>query len=261
MKRILVVCEARGDFRIASTLCERVLRENGPQWFLDYFEHSPEHVLAWSGADASEQFISWKRLDALRTALGVRPPRGHFAREPGSADAVAARTALAIARHLKRSKAPLPIDVVLLVRDLDDQPERRRGLGQARDEAKELDPSMPVILGAAYPEIEAWLIEGFEPLTREEENLVAELRQELGFDPRFKASTLTAKHDNDRRGCKRVLSVLVRGEHERKERCYSTTPLDVLRARGHTSGLTLMLDEVAAILLPLCASAGAPEVR
>lgn len=258
MRHVLVVCEARGDFQIATTLCERTLREEGPEWLREYFGHSAEHVLAWSGADASQPFIPWKRLGELRTSLGVRPPLGHFARVPGAADAVAARTALAIARHLKRRKPPLQIDAVLLVRDLDDQPERRTGLEQARDEARHHDPDMTVLVGAAFPEIEAWLIEGFEPLSREEENLVAKLRQELGFDPRFKTSVLTAKHDHDPRGCKAVLKTLTCGDHERKEQCYRTTPLELLRQRGHASGLTQMLDEAARLLPPLCIAMSAP---
>src|SRR5262245_31038275 len=136
MKRVLVVCEAPGDFLIATTLCERALREGGPDWFRDYFGHSPEHVLSWGGAGAGEPFILWRHLGALRATLGVRPPLGHFARTPGAPDSLAARTALAIARHLKRKKPPFLIDAVLLVRDLDDQPQRRTGLEQAREEAK-----------------------------------------------------------------------------------------------------------------------------
>jgi hypothetical protein len=259
VKRILVVCEAAGDFRIATALCERVLREEGPQWLVDYFEHSPEHVLQWGAITANEPFVPWKRLSELRSKLGVRPPLGHFAGEPGAPDALAARTALAIARHLQRRKPPVQIDAVILVRDMDDQPERLTGLGQARDEAKTFAPDMPVLIGAASPEIEAWLIEGFEPLSKEEEALIAELRQQLGFDPRFTTSALKAKHDHDHKGCKRVLNAVTGGEHERKEQCYRTTSLGVLRERGQESGLTRMLEEIAGILLPLCADTGAPS--
>lgn len=256
MKRVLIVCEAAGDFRIATALCERTLREEGPEWFRDYFEQFPEHVLAWSGLAANEPFLAWKRLDEVRSALGVRPPLGRFTGESGAADALAARTALAIARHLKRGKPPIMIDAVLLVRDLDDQLERRRGLGQARSEAQHLDPDMAVLVGAAFPEIEAWLIEGFEPLSKAEEEIITELRKQLGFDPRFNSSLLTAKHDHDRKSCKRVLHVLTRGEERRKEECYRTTPLELLRERGHASGLSRMLEEAAGILMPLCSVTG-----
>jgi hypothetical protein len=185
MRCVLVVCEAPGDFRIATALCERTLREEGPAWFRDHFETCPKHVLAWKGLAADTPFLPWKRLGEVRAALGVRPPLGRFAGTSGAADALAARTALAIARHVHRGNPATPIDAVLLVRDMDDQPDRRRGLGQARDEAMSIEPDMPVLVGAASPEIEAWLIEGFDPISKEEQDLLAELRQELGFDPRF----------------------------------------------------------------------------
>lgn len=252
MRRLLVICEARRDFDVASTLCERVLRERGPDWHRDYMEHSSAHLLEWTGTDATQPFLRWKDLASVRTALGVRPPLGRFSGERGAPDALAARTALAIARHLQRAKPAQPIDAVVLVRDLDDQPERRDGLEQARIEARVHAPQMPVLVGAAFPEIEAWLIEGFDPKSREEEALLAQLRQDLGFDPRSSTSSLTAKHDHDRKGCKRVLKVLTQGSPDRAERCFREAPLDMLTNRGGASGLARLLSEAETILLPLC---------
>lgn len=256
MKRVLVVCEDPSDFRIVKTLCERALREEAAEWLRDYFEQFPEHVLVWTGARADEPCALWRQLDELRSTFEVKPPLGRFAGERGAMDALAARTALAIARHLKRQKSPL-VDAVILMRDMDDQPERRKGLEQAREEARGHDPDMPVLVGAALPKIEAWLIEGFEPLSKEEEELVAEVRQEIGFDPRLYASDLTAKHDHDKKSCKRVLAVLTRSEPERKEQCVRATPLPVLRQRGQASGLDRLLGEIVTTLLPLCEAAGA----
>lgn len=253
MRVVLVVCEAPGDFQITSALCERVLQEEGPEWFRDLFEQCPESFLVWRGPDGDAPYLLWKHIHEVRTALGVRPPLGHFAGRPAAADALAGRNALAIARHLRRARPPLRVDAVLLVRDMDDQPARREGLEQARDEATEIDPTMAVLIAAAFPEIEAWLIEGFEPLSKEEEALIARLRRELGFDPRNNTSALTAKHDHDRKSCKRVLGVLTQDDRQRKEQCYRLVPLATLRDRGQSSGLARALAEIASVLLPLCA--------
>ncbi len=257
MRHVLVVCEARGDFEVATALCERVLRERGPDWHREYMEHSFEHVLAWVGTDATRPFLRWRDLASVRAALGVRPPLGRFSGERGAPDALAARTALAIARHLRGARPPQRIDAVVLVRDLDDQPERRDGLEQARTEARGHVPEMPVLIGAAFPEIEAWLIEGFEPESKEEESLLAQLRQEIGFDPRMRTSALAAKHDHDRKGCKRVLRVLTQASADRTERCIRETPLDVLTERGVASGLAQLLAEAESVLLPLCLASDA----
>src|SRR5262249_10113996 len=148
-------------------LVERTIHEHAPPWQREHLESFLNVERTWIGAGTGDSFVRWKRVDRVKQELGVRPPLGHFKRQPARMDAVAARTALAIARHLKRRGTP--VDAVLLVRDMDDQPERRDGLAQARHEAMEIDPAMPVVIGAADPEREAWLLAGFDPESPDEQ--------------------------------------------------------------------------------------------
>ena len=133
---------------------------------------------------------------------------------------------------------------ILLIRDQDNQPERREGLEQARREAK---LPLPVVVGLAVVERECWVISGFDPLDEAEESRLAAERQTLGFDPRMRSEELTAcKNDLARRSPKRVLRVLCGGEHDRERRCWRETLIETLRDRGAMNGLGAFLDEVRA---------------
>ncbi|UQA62269.1 hypothetical protein [Polyangium aurulentum] len=247
--RFLVVCEASADFTLCTCLVDRVLRENSDDWLREYLEHSIDHARAWATIDEGRAFLDWHRIAEISDRLGVRPIRGHFDRQRGAPDAIAARKALAIVRHL-RDKGER-IDAVLLLRDLDDQPQRANGIAQAITEALVFDPDLPVVVGLANPEREAWLLAGFEPCTPQEEALLASCKHDLGLDPRLSAHTLTASHDHDHRSVKRVLRLLTSTRIEREEQCFRDTPLSTLIARGELSGLAAFLRDVGAKLLPL----------
>jgi hypothetical protein len=141
------------------------------------------------------------------------------------------------------------IDAVLLIRDMDDQPERETGLGQARTEAQHWTRA-PIILGCANPKREVLVLCGFEPGTDDEHTSLRALRQELGLSPNERAHELDAKDEQARRSAKRVLRVLVGDDRDREAR-WKETPLDTLRARGEQTGLRAFLAELQAHLLPL----------
>jgi hypothetical protein len=252
MVRTLVFCEARADFETASVLALRVLREKGPDWLRDLLEGSAElarQLHDWVPAEEGRPFFDLHRLTALAKSLGVRTPQGHFGGEPGAAGALMARTAFLVVRELARRGTA--VDAVLLVWDMDDQVnERRLGLEQARKEALLLE-RRPIILGCPDPMREAWVLAGFEPETQAEHESLAALRKELGFSPREEAHKLGAKKEHARRNPKRVLGELVGDNPEREARCWTSTPLETLRARGQASGLTAFLDDVASELIPL----------
>jgi len=67
------------------------------------------------------------------------------------------RLALAVAIVVARETL---IGALVLIRDLDNQPERRIGLEEAW---KEMAPSLgfPTLIGTANPEREAWILNGF----------------------------------------------------------------------------------------------------
>lgn len=138
---------------------------------------------------------------------------------------------------------------LVLVRDTDAERESRRDLDQARQQPRTPD-ALTVVIGIARPKREAWVLNGFEPENQEEEETLADLKQELGCDPRTDAHTLTASSSGAKTNAKRVLGVLVDSD-ARDQRCCTETDLDTLRDRGRETGLAAYLEEVKTRLLPL----------
>lgn len=252
MATLLVFCEAPADARTVKGLVERVLKEDGPEWLRDILE-GPEDAARemrdWAPDGEGRDYFDVHRLADYVRRLGIRPPQGHFNGEAGAAGALMARTAFSVARELVQTGTQ--VDAVLLVWDMDDQgDDRRRGLDQARDEARHWAP-FAIVLGCPDAMREAWVLAGFEPETDDERTRVENLRQELGFHPCEDAQRLDAKDEHAKKSPKRVLDLLTQQDHERETRCWATVPLTTLRARGKDSGLTAFLEEVSVVLVPL----------
>ncbi len=111
-----------------------------------------------------------------------------------------AARAILLAQRLAKVR---PVRAIVLVRDMDTQPERRQDMELARDEYT-LE-TFEVIIGAPDPKREAWVLNGFEPETPAEDKSLAELRQDLGFNPCERAERLRAKKDTAKRSAKRIL--------------------------------------------------------
>lgn len=237
--RFAVVAEAAADHRTATELADRTLIDAINDW-LD--EDQLPHQREWVTEVAGEQ-ITWKRIRRLAEAAGIEA-EGFFNGEPGLPDARAARRAL---RYLRATVPEL--EAVVLVRDQDDQEDRRDGLDQARREDHE---GLVIVVGLAVVEREAWVISGFEPQGADEQTRLDAERQTLGFYPHERSHQLTAcKDDAAPRSPKRVLQVLTGGHYDRERRCWNATPLAVLRERGTENGLVAFLDEVRTRLAPL----------
>ncbi len=237
--RFVVIGEARADFTTATELADRVLLEQ-----VDWLEESTlSHQRQWVGDMPSGSRLTWKSIYGRAKEIGIKV-HGHFAGEPGLPDAQAARRAIAYVRHELS-----PIDAIVLIRDADDQPERRAGLEQARiaDSAK-----CAIVIGIAIIERESWVVSGFQAQNAAEtERLLAET-QNLGWDPCLKSHALTAgKDDGALRSPKRVLTSLVGTDGERQRACWMDTPLQTLRERGTENGLANYLAEIANRLVPL----------
>jgi hypothetical protein len=180
--------------------------------------------------------LTWKRVKYLALEAGI-DAIGFFDGEPAEPDARAGRRAILYLRYARPDLAG-----VLLIRDQDDQPERRAGLEQAR---RQEIGRLPVVVGLAVVERESWVISGFEPQDDVETSLLAAECLTLGFDPRLRSHELTAcKADNAPRSTKRVLRVLCGGDADRERRCWRETMLATLRDRGADNGLEAFLDEV-----------------
>jgi hypothetical protein len=234
----VVVCEGPTDFRTSSELADRVVCES-----VDWIE--PEMLdlyRGYGGFTSDEPFLTWRHVKALAREAGIRA-RGFIEGHPAELDAQQARRALVFVR----SKWP-EVDGILLIRDDDRLANRRLGLEQARN-ASSL--SSRIVIGLAHTKRECWALAGFEPCNDQEQALLAEIRQELGFDPCARAEELTAIHNHDKRSAQRVLRHLVQGDHDREATCWKQTSLQLLRERGERTGLRQYLQEVEERLVPL----------
>jgi hypothetical protein len=224
-----LVVEAPADADAARILVDRVLRAR--RSWID--EETLEHLRSWRGIEPDSAVTHWKQVRALAKAHEVSG-HGLFSGEPGAPDARAARRALLLFTKLGMT------DAVVLLRDADDQSERRIGLEQAREGSRHRDV---VAIGVAEPEREAWVLAGFQPRDEAERSALARERQRLGFDPCREPQSLRG---DDKRSAKTALAALTRDDCERERQCLADTPLEHLRERGAGCGLEEFLDELAA---------------
>lgn len=234
----VVVCEATVDFVISTELADRVICDR-----IDWID--AEMIDAhrqYDGLSQDQRFLTWFNVKDLARETGIRV-RGFIEGQQAELDARQAQRAIRIIE----AKWP-EVAGILLIRDDDGLTNRRRGLEQARNESS---LSQRIVIGLAHTKRECWVLAGFEPADDEELSLLAEVRQELGFDPRLQAHQLTAKHDHDKKSAKGVLHNLIRGDHDREAACWRTTALTVLKERGRETGLAQFLEEVETRLVPV----------
>jgi hypothetical protein len=234
-----VVHEAAADFQTATELADRVLADTIDWLDEDQVEYQRTWLKEWAGAP-----LTWTRIKRSALEAGI-DAIGFFEGSPAEPDARAARRAILYLQHIFPDLA-----AVVLIRDQDDEPERRAGLEQAcRQETGELR----VVVGLAIPKRECWVISGFEPENDDERQILAAETQALGSDPRLHSHDLTAKDNQATRSPKRVLKALTGNDWERQQRCWHVTPLSVLAERGQNNGLADYLGEIRAIVVPLIA--------
>jgi hypothetical protein len=126
------------------------------------------------------------------------------------------------------------------------QPERRKGLEEARETERS---SLCVVVGAADPKREAWILNAFEPETDEDRANLDMLETHLGLDPRKDAHRLRGRRGHDR-DIKRVLGVLTKESLDRELEALRKAELAALEASGTHTGLTAFL-EAARRMVPL----------
>lgn len=238
-RKFVVVHEAPADFDTATSLADRVLLET-----IDWLEE--EHLATqreWIARLNDGRQLTWKSMRQLASDAGIRA-HGRFDGQPALADAAAARRAILFLL------AKLPdLEAIVLIRDQDDQPDRRKGLEQARAEDKS---GRAIAIGLAVVERECWLLSGFEPRNEDETARLANERSRLGFDPRHRNHELTAcKDDQAVHSPKRVLQALACGVRHRERQCWAEADLELLRQRGSQNGLAAYLTEVRDHLAPL----------
>ncbi len=243
--RIALIAEDQIGCLTATLLVDRVLIECGPDW-IDL--ETVASLREWSGLDTLVHYSKWKDLRRIADTLGISV----HGRSEGP-DYAAARRALALALRISEKE---PLDVLVLARDMDNQPTRRAGLVSARSAFEGASPMPPfaVIIAAADPEGEAWLLNGFCAESDAEANALEAVKARLRFDPAQSPGRLRGDRRHDGTGTtldiKRVLADLTGAEPARRERCLTASPMSVLVERGRSTGLTLFLSEVKARVLP-----------
>jgi hypothetical protein len=248
MTTIAVVAEDDGHVRAVTRIVDAVLEREVP-WLAGVLESCRRY----RGERDDERWfkLSWigSRDLAAITIDGTRPRRhGRIAGQPLEPEAKLWRTVLTWFSGL----SPRP-DVILLVRDLDGAPGKRAGLLQVRDH---LAWPFVVVAATPEPEIEAWVVAGFEPCDGPEAAALRIVVAELSFDPTRAPHRLTAHPNDAPRDAKRVLSRLAGGDRDRELACLDDHPR--LRERGAMTYLPEFLDEIHQRLVP-CIDAGHPN--
>lgn len=235
----VMVCEAQADFHTAATLADRVLCER-----IEWIEVAViDSYRRYRGASDAAPYLIWAHVKSAAQSLGRRV-HGHFDGRPGDLDALAARKAIQVAlTQFADAKA------IFLIRDSDKLTARTAGLNQAREEMHAATPA--IVIGVAHCKREAWHLAGFEARQAAEQQLLDDLRQELGFHPCERSHELAAKHDHDKQSAKRVLSLLVGADRDREMECTAATSLALLKDRGRENGLGDYLTEIEVRITPL----------
>ncbi|MBI1831901.1 MAG: hypothetical protein HYR84_10680 [Planctomycetes bacterium] len=237
-RQFVVIHEARADFRTATEIADRVLLAE-INWLDDAIIETQR---TWLPELLAGIRMTWSSLPGHARQLGIRV-HGHFDGEPGAADAHAARRAIAYVLRVLEN-----VDAIVLIRDVDKQIERKKGLNQARTT---FSSRCKIVIGLANRKREAWVIGGFDPENDSEAQSLAAETQKLGHDPRTHSHELTASEEGALRCPKRVLMALSRCDWNRERKCWQSTPLDLLRERGARNGLAEFLDEIKTHIVPL----------
>ena len=262
--KFLVFCESDAEFRTVRGLVERVVRDEGPSWVKEHLESYPlESLCEWVGDGSGISFFDvhlvYKYAQDKKYARGkgLRLPHSRFDGSRAAPGYLMTQTALLVARE--EAKISKRIDAVILVWDADDQGDaRRKGFKQTRTTARP-DEQFRVVLGCSDMEREAWVLAGFEPEHKTEQQRLDEERRALGFCPSAEAYRLRDKDDHTPRSPKRALASLMSGDSSREERCWMEAPLDRLKQRGESSGLKAFLVEIGSELVPLVSSGPSPS--
>lgn len=180
--RLLIAAESSPDAALVRDLGDRVL-SGAVEWTRDNLDA----CRAWAGIDGQD-YVDLHRIKVLAKAKKVKA-HGRFGDEAGQPDSVMARKLFLLADL----ESPKP-SMVVVVRDADNQADRRLGFEQA---AKDRDWPFKAVLALATPEIEAWLLAGLFGDARYQHE-ATKCRSELGFDPLQRPEKLSSTSGNQR---------------------------------------------------------------
>ena len=233
MQRWGITAESPGDAELVCALGDAVAAE-----LAEWLEGQPEVFRTWCGLGQSV-FLDLHAATDLARQRGVRI-FGHFQDGPGKLDAQLYRNVFALF-----ADEDDPPAIIVVSHDTDEETERIEGFSQAFS-----DRSWPFtpVHAAAHPELEAWLLAAFVPRDEEEERRLAAVKQELGFDPTADAAELKSGDETAKRNAKRILALLC--DYPEARARFLAAPLDLLRRRGSSSGLSDFLHHFRAAIAP-----------
>jgi hypothetical protein len=248
MREFIVVVEDIADTRTATKLAERVLVEK-----VDWLEHEQlQYLFKWSGLEENTKHSCWKDIKSITERAKESGIKLSLTRGKGiKADGAASIKILNLIRILQRNRQ---IKAVLFIRDLDNQPERREGIEQARLEHINRVPKLEIIIGMADRMLEAWVLNGFIPLNEKEKQSLVAIKKQLNFDPCEESHRLRSNSFEEperARNPKIVLAELTNDSRLREQQCWEDSSLELLQQRGSNTGLTAYLQEIEQRLIPI----------
>lgn len=127
-------------------------------------------------------------------------------------------------------------DAAVIARDLDGRPERRASFDIVM---RCFPPAFPVVYAGPQPEIEAWILAGYEPVGDEERRRLAEIAAGIGFSPTAEPERLTSTTPDHPRDGKRICDHLTAESEARQSACLDD--LALLRSRGAACGFERLI--------------------
>jgi hypothetical protein len=187
MIEFVVIVESNADARTATKLADRILVQK-----IDWLDPEMlQHLYQWSGLEAGTDNSYWKNIDDItkRLADQFKFPTIRFNGKFKS-DGQSANKIIKLISFLQY-KQKREIKAVIFIRDLDNQPERRKYIEQVRSEQINQLPKLEIIIGTADRMREAWVLNGFILSNQEEKQILQKIATELGCISLLKR----AKHD------------------------------------------------------------------
>jgi hypothetical protein len=204
--RIFLACEDACHARVVQWLVDEiVVRDIGWLGEQDLDPEQPaghwksdERVAPlriWAGRHSEEPFFKVHAWSEALKAIRIRL-HGHIAGKPAGPDALLVRACLILAYQVAAA------DIAIVVRDVDNQPERRRALRSIEEAG--LTPPLVVLLASPTPEVEAWIVAGFVPRSAAERSKFDDLCLALSFDPTREPSRMSSHGNPPERDAKAV---------------------------------------------------------
>jgi hypothetical protein len=247
MPEFIVIVESRADAEISTKLAERVLSKK-----VEWLEPDTlDHLIQWSGLASGTDYSCWKNIGDIVEHFSTEF-KFPTIRSNGKlkTDGKAASKVMKLISFLQY-KLKRDIKAVIVIRDLDSQPERKKHLDQARSEYTG-QPKLEIVIGTADRMREAWVLNGFMPLNPKEEKILKEITKRLTFNPCTEAHRLRST-SSDERDPKVIVEKLTDGDISHEQQCWEETSLEILHSRGKFTGLTEYLNEVEQRLVPVIA--------